>query len=687
MTLFKRLSVFLLVCFLSAQPLFVLAQTPNDPSFDALWYLEHIGSTNAWETTTGSDEVVIAVLDTGVDIDHPDLLENIWMNEGEVPDDGIDNDENGFVDDVYGWDFVREHPDPSPDTGEAYDQDAVPHGTMIAGVISAVGDNAEGVVGLSWNSKIMSLRVMDNFGSGFTNHAADAVLYAVENGADIINLSFAGYEFDDAFRLSLKEAYEAGVVIVAAAGNLSNGGLNMNREPVYPICYGAQQDEDWVLGVVATDREDQKAEFSNYGQLCADIAAPGVDFYSTAFYDENWEAFSTELYLDEWSGTSLAAPVVSGAAALLLSAYPSLTPKQVYTILKLSVDPVIQVGEVSKRHMGSGRVSVANAFQIAGAIVGASQEEEVAAVSSEELSPSTNIVVVPEGGDPPLVRVFSKAGELVTSFLAYEETFGGGVRVAVGDIDGDFVDEIVVVPGPGRSGLVKIFEQDGMEVGSFTAFDDASGYFVATGDIDGDQIEEVLVSTDAGGVDSVRSFEVNGFLLDEWKLSESVGVSIRVATADVDGDGIDEVVTSFGEGYGPVVRVLREGRQIAQFLAYAETYENGVFVAAGDINNDGKDEIVTGTDAGGGPHVQIFTAEGSHLGTFFAYGEEFRGGVRVSVGNLSDDLGGTASIIAAAGPGGGPHIRVFNDRAELIGTFFTDDEADRHGINVGAWSY
>jgi hypothetical protein len=383
----------------------------------------------------------------------------------------------------------------------------------------------------------------------------------------------------------------------------------------------------------------------------------------------------------------LAAPVISGAAALLWSYYPSLTVAEMQIVLKLSVDPVEEVGPIKRSDMGAGRVNVAQAFVVASSFA---DHESSSSTQETTLVPSTNIIVVSASGAPPAVRVFAKSGTLLREFLAYDANFSGGVRVAVGDVDGDGEDEIVTVPGPGGHPDVRVFEQDGTLLEQFYAFgsDERVGYYVATGDVDGDGKEEITVSAEAGGSEVVRLFDEDGNAFAQIVRDRYTNKAARVALGDVDGDGEEEILLSYGPGTEPWVDVYEaSGNKRANFLVYAQTYSNGVYVSAGDINGDGLDEIVTGTDQGGGPHVQIFTGSGGHLGTFFAYDELFRGGVRVAVGNLSDEVGGTASIIAAAGPGGGPHIRVFNDHAQLIGTFFTDEEEDRDGIFVGAWAY
>ncbi|MEK7615280.1 MAG: S8 family peptidase [Patescibacteria group bacterium] len=353
--------------FLFLLPFSTFAALPNDPFFSNQWYLEKIHAPSAWDLTTGSDRVIVAVLDTGFDLDHPDLMENVWKNAGEVEADGIDNDHNGYIDDVYGYDFVDQDGNPLPNQQETFDASAVAHGTVIAGIIGAVGNNAEGIAGINWNVKLMSVRILNNEGSGNSAAAREGILYAVANGANVINLSFTGLEIDPAFKDALHKAYDAGIVVVAAVGNTHDGGINVDTTPIYPACHGEEVSEDWVIGVAASGPNDTKSIFSNYGALCTDISAPGENIFSTTYQDSTWTPFQ-KYYASGWSGTSVAVPMVAGAAALLKSTYPSITPAQMESILRLSADPVIATGDAVGK-VGAGRLNIQNAFTIASSFV------------------------------------------------------------------------------------------------------------------------------------------------------------------------------------------------------------------------------------------------------------------------------------------------------------------------------
>ncbi len=684
----------------------VFARVPNDPLYNKQWYLDKIGAPAAWDIGIGTQQTVVAVLDSGVDPDHPDLVGNIWVNPGEIAGNGIDDDGNGYVDDVHGWDFVDGDNTPEPDVSDASTVDGVAHGTVVAGVIGAVGNNGEGISGVSWQTRIMPLRILDDYGSGDSGKAREAIAYAVKNGANVINLSFTGFDADKALQSDIHNAFDAGVSVVAAVGNDNHGGLNLDDTPVYPVCFGEGGD-DWVIGVAATTEGDTKADFSNYGSNCTDISAPGVDVFGTMYQNDAWIDFPS-YYEGGWAGTSVASPIVAGAVALLKSAYPSLTPSLIRTILQLSVDPLREKGTDAVGKLGPGRLNVGRAMQIAPSFAATAASSTLPSPSKGEgqgevyapvrptPTPSHNIVTATATpGLPPTVRVFTRDGALVTQFDAFAPTFLGGVRVAVGDVDGDGKDDIVTVPAPGGGPQVRVFGMDGKFKSQFFAFETTSrtGLNVATGDVNGDGTEEIVVGEDAKGQGRVRTFMMDGAQVSELKPFEFSGTfvpsgSVRVSTGDVDGDGNDEIIASRGAGFGPEVRVLSAtgatiGTVLAKFDAYAPTYGSGVYVSAGDLNGDGIDEIVTGTDAGGGPQVRVFTGMGRVVGSFFAYDSLFRGGVRVTVANLD---GGVAQIVTVPGPGGGPQVRTFDLTGKVLGGFFAGAESDRNGLSVAGWS-
>lgn len=355
----------ILFALLALNPITALAVTPNDTYFDDQWYLEKIHAPAAWDIETGNTDVIVAVIDSGIDIDHEDLSSNVWVNADEIPDNGIDDDDNGYVDDVYGWDFVDGDAIPVPSISTSAIEGAVTHGSLVAGMIGAVTDNSKGVAGTAWNVSLMALRTLDEEGSGNSHDVADALDYAIAMGADVVNLSFVGDASDSILESAILRAYDAGIVIVASVGNEN---INMNVDKQFPVCYTTES-EDFVIGVSATTSLDRKAPFSNYGNVCADIAAPGVDILGVSYHDPA-DGYDDK-YVEGWSGTSMSAPLVSGASALLLSAYPTLSPESVRIVLELSVDPVY--GPLSAQ-MGSGRLNIERALSIAGSFV---EEEEV----------------------------------------------------------------------------------------------------------------------------------------------------------------------------------------------------------------------------------------------------------------------------------------------------------------------
>ncbi len=390
-------------------PGFVFARVPSDPLIAEQWYLQKINAAKAWKRATGSRKVIVAVIDTGVDLKHPDLQKSLWKNKKEIPNDGIDNDMNGFVDDYDGWDFIDEDNDPRPelDPGSQLTQSfggqagagMTSHGTMIASIIGAVGNNNIGISEMAWNVRIMPVRAMAIDGGGETKIVAKAIDYAVKMKADIINLSLVGFEDDPVLKKSITKAWKKNVVIVSAAGNEMT---DLNKYPAYPVCYYETAEKSravasvrrlaepvrrrgdpsgsvfvaflahrsittaplvtyskpshlidspqsqrntakkMVIGVTAVDQKNKRLYMANYGNRCVDIAAPGANI--------PWSPDGKRI--EKTSGTSAAAAMVSGAAALLKSARPKLSNKKIYKMLRKSVTKgVLDMGKLGYRNI------------------------------------------------------------------------------------------------------------------------------------------------------------------------------------------------------------------------------------------------------------------------------------------------------------------------------------------------
>jgi serine protease len=313
-----------------------IAATPNDTSYSSLYAMAKISAPQAWDTTTGSRSIIVGVIDTGVDYNHPDLAANIWRNTREIEGNGIDDDGNGYRDDVRGYDFANNDANPMDDNG---------HGTHVAGTIGAVGNNGRGVTGVAWNVQIMPLKFLTASGSGSLSNAVLSVDYAVRNGAKILNNSYGGGGFFAPMNDAISRARAAGVIFVAAAGNEAN---NNDVNPAYPAGYNF----DNVVSVAATDSNDRLASFSNFGATSVDIAAPGVGILSTTL-NNTYSSFN---------GTSMASPHVAGAAALVWAANPSLTYSQVIQRLYVSADPVSGL---------AGKVATGGRLNVGRAVAGA----------------------------------------------------------------------------------------------------------------------------------------------------------------------------------------------------------------------------------------------------------------------------------------------------------------------------
>lgn len=300
-----------------------LQATPNDTQFGSLWGMTKIAAPAAWDLTIGSQTVVIANIDTGMRYTHEDLAANMWTNPGETPNNGVDDDGNGFIDDYYGYDFFFNDPDPFDEHG---------HGTHVGGTLGAVGNNNLGVVGVNWNVRLMAIKINDSDGFGSTAamliNAYNYIRMMKNRGVNIrvTNNSYSGCDeacgYDQATKDALDALGAAGVLNVFAAGN---GNRNVEINPAYPASYTSPQ----ILSVAASDSNDLRASFSNWGTTSVDLAAPGVGILSTVLNSNNY---------GNSNGTSMAAPHAAGAAALLASYNPNLSAASLKATLMNSVD-------------------------------------------------------------------------------------------------------------------------------------------------------------------------------------------------------------------------------------------------------------------------------------------------------------------------------------------------------------
>lgn len=299
----------------------------NDEFLNLQWAVAQnsvIKAEQAWDLTHSARNVLIAVIDSGADLKHEDVVDNLWVNSREIPDNGVDDDGDGYVDDVNGFNFISHTSKPVDDFG---------HGTMVFGEIGAVGNNNAGIAGIIWDTQIMVLKVLDARGNSNISTAVEAIEYAIGRGAKIINLSW-GYSPNGApsqiLENAIKKAQGVGILVVASAGNgFGSAGHNNDEDPAlanYPSSYP----EDNIISVAATDSNDQLADFSDYGSNTVDLGAPGVSIYTTA-PGNNFEYFT---------GTSAAAPFVTGSAALIWSMNPTLNYAQIKRLILETADPL-----------------------------------------------------------------------------------------------------------------------------------------------------------------------------------------------------------------------------------------------------------------------------------------------------------------------------------------------------------
>ncbi len=402
--------------------IYTLDNIPNDARFGELWALNNTGQASgtvdadidapeAWDITTGRADVVIAVIDTGVDYNHPDLAANMWTNPGEIPDNGIDDDANGFVDDIHGYNFRHDNGNPLDDHG---------HGTHVAGTIAAVGDNAVGVTGVSWNNNVMALKIFSSGGAMFTADAISALNYATMMRADFgieiraTSNSWGGDSFTQGLFDAIERSGEAGTLFVAAAGNRNR---DNDEIPHYPSSY----DIDTIISVAASDRTDELAVFSNVGVESVDLAAPGVDILST-LPDNTY---------DVRSGTSMATPHVSGVVGLLAAAAPEISALELKNAIMNGVD---QLEQLQGTCVTGGRLNARTVLEQSGFIVTTSSpaNSDVLDVAPTEFVVSFSAEIDPQTVSP---------SDLMVNGIGADSINVSGSRTMIFQYDGSPVHE------------------------------------------------------------------------------------------------------------------------------------------------------------------------------------------------------------------------------------------------------
>lgn len=418
------------------------SEIPSDPRFDELWAMQNandadIDAVEAWDTQTGSADVLVAIIDTGVDYTHSDLGANMWRNPGESGEgrenNGVDDDGNGFVDDVFGWDFAGNDSDPRDDNG---------HGTHVAGTIAAAGNNGVGVVGVNWQASIMALKFLSSNGSGSAADAIEAIMYAANNGARVMNNSWGGGGFSRALQDAIEFARDRNSLFVAAAGN---DGRDNDSRPTYPANY----DVDNVVSVAASDRNDRLASFSNFGAKTVDLAAPGADILSTMPNDE----------YRSLNGTSMATPHVAGVAALVLAQHRNLNYRQVAVRVVGSTD----AGAAYENTTGSGgRLNAANAL---------SDEPKVAFVTRLSNTPDT-------AGPYTVSALATDNGSIQAATLSYTVDGGSATVVPMQSMGPEAYR--AAIPGQALGATIAYFvqvtdDEDNTKVGTTYSFQIAEG--------------------------------------------------------------------------------------------------------------------------------------------------------------------------------------------------------------------
>ena len=625
---------------------------PNDTRYSEQWSHQKMQSELGWNIERGNPNITIAIVDTGVDWNHPDIAANIWNNTDEIPDNGIDDDNNGYIDDVRGWDFV----DTNYSCYQGEDcrvrdnnpMDFHGHGTHCSGIAAAVSNNSIGIAGVCWYCKIMPARAgyVDGDGYGVLEDAdsAAAIVYAADNGANVISMSWGGYEESALIKDALNYAYSKNVVLVAAAGNEAN-----NFVGLYPASY------ENVISVVASTSTDTKADFSNFG-LRSDVSAPGEYILST-LPNNSYAA---------WSGTSMATPHVAGLAGLILSKYPWLSNNDVRKRIWATTDNIYSPGWDD--YSGYGRINVRKAvsdfnftlarikkfspgnyfrdiLKINGTAVGNNflRYEIAVGEGTKPVAWTTNGISLTNGGNT----------EMLDSELALwnATTFNDGawtLRLRVYGENSNMSETNATVT------LDKTLHE------GWPQHTEIAGNGLVAGDINNDGKPEIITVGNYIDFDylgfydpSVYAWYHTGTLLENWPRNV-LAVSTIPSLGDVNNDGYSEIVSGDDDIaraiYSPGIYVRHHNGSLASgWPVWLPPFDSYIpeTVVIDDIDNDGNLEILA-SDIDGGK-IYAFHSNGSLVRGWpvsIPYYESTRGITSPSIADVDND--GKKEIFAGA---------------------------------------
>jgi subtilisin family serine protease len=565
----------------------------------------------AWDLTTASDTVIVAVIDTGIDADHPDIAANLWINAEETPGDSLDNDENGYVDDVYGYNFRDDHGDPLDDDG---------HGTHVAGTISAVANNTIGVAGGAYNVKIMSCKFLSG---GTSEDAAEAITYAVDNGARILNNSWGG-PANPFVADAVDYAVAQGAIVFASAGN---SGSTVPSSPV---------SLDNVVGVAATDKWDAKAGFSCYGDW-VEMSAPGVNILSLRADSTDMFAEAAEplvhifpypdgaYYLS--CGTSMSCPYACAAAAMVASYHPGATYDEIVGRVLAGCDPIDEENKPFAGLLGAGRANVLNSLTITPAphlIYASCEVDDSSGNGDGRLDPGETAALTVTlrnlwenaqsvsgvlSSPDPLVTVVSPVGfygDIPTWAFGANELAPYVVELDPSHGTGEWIEFSLDLAATGRyAATVRFWVRTHMPElpGWPVAEPEGTNSSPAVGDIDGDGYPEVLAVDSGAGVYAYDRF---GDALPGFPASFGPGLpSDGMAVGNIDGAGGDEVVV--GTSSSKVYAFDGAGNVVAGWPATVGSRVSGT-PALYDLDGNTDLEIIVACNDG---KVYVFEHDGA----------------------------------------------------------------------------